>query len=178
MKKYIGIFSGIILALSLGFVSAQVNGGLSTCISWNHDANGNNTTCAQYIGVSTGGVQTNGAQTVGTPGTPAYQQGVNGARQTNTADLSFVSSLLAQIGGIVKMLPPILMGVAVVAFFWFLIRYFITDAAEDKSKAVKNMGYSLAAIFVMVTLWGIIAFFGDAIGLNPNVQVSAPQLPH
>ena len=70
------------------------------------------------------------------------------------------------------------MGVAVVAFFWFLIRYFITDAAEDKSKAVKNMGYSLAAIFVMVTLWGIIAFFGDAIGLNPNVQVSAPQLPH
>ena len=208
MKKYIGVISGIIFALSIGIASAQVTGNLGTCVIWNKTCSqyeigsdgkrtGNclkevNTTCKQWVGVSGGGTNGNGGSSAGSSGggVPVMngnQQVSNQSsivrgqtqRQSTTADLSFVTNLLAQAGGIISMLPKLLMGVAVVMFFVFLIRFFIIDAdkAEDKQKAVKGMGYSLAAIFVMVTLWGIIAFFGDAIGLNPTATVYAPQLP-
>jgi hypothetical protein len=175
------------LALSMGIAYAQITGGGAqvTCIRYNPDGS-----CAQTA--VSGNIQVGGPRGATTPptgvpgapggmvGSPAYQQGGVGPRQQQTADLSFVSNLLAQFGGIIAMLPKLLLGVAVVLFFWYLIRYFIIDADKDgeaRSKAVKGMGLALAGIFVMVTLWGIIAFFGDAIGLNPNVQVNAPQLP-
>ena len=181
MKKYIGVISGIMFALSIGIAAAQITGGgvQVTCVRYNQ-----NGTCAQTgvsANISGGGARVGGG-TVGGPvggvgGVPAYQTGGQVQRQSQTADLSFITNLLAQFGGIISLLPRLLLGVAVVLFFWYLIQYFITDGADDKSKAVKRMSYSLAAIFIMVTLWGIIAFFGDAIGINPNVQVSAPQLP-
>ena len=97
----------------------------------------------------------------------------------NQADLSFFRNLIGGVGGLVTMLPPILLGVAVVVFFFYLIKYLIAgknDPAEKK-KALTSMIYALVAIFIMVTLWGIVAFFGDFIGINPNVQVNAPALP-
>ncbi|MDQ1282082.1 MAG: hypothetical protein QG630_433 [Patescibacteria group bacterium] len=189
MKKYIGVISGIILALSMGIAYAQITGGGAqvTCIRYNPDGS-----CAQravsgniQVGGGSGGVgpgANNGAPNTsgGMGGSPAYQQGGAGPRQQQTADLSFISNLLAQFGGIIAMLPKILLGVAVVLFFWYLIKYFIIDADKDgeaRSKAVKGMGLALAGIFVMVTLWGIIAFFGNALDINPNAQVNAPQLP-
>ncbi len=180
MKKYIGVISGIIFALSIGVASAQITGGgiQVTCVRYNQDGS-----CAQ-TGVS-GNIQTgggNGAATVGPAGgvpvggVPAYQQG-QAQRQSQTADLSFIGNLLAQFGGIISLLPKLLLGVAVILFFWFLIKYFITESPDEKGVAVKRMGYSLAAIFIMVTIWGIIAFFGNAIGINPTTTVNAPQLP-
>jgi hypothetical protein len=189
MKKYIGVISGIIFALSIGIASAQITGGGAqvTCVRYNTDGS-----CAQtavsgniQVGGPRGGPVGAPGGAVGTPGgmvggTPAYQQGSTGPRVQQTADLSFVANLLAQMGGIIALLPKLLLGVAVVLFFWYLIKYFIIDADKDgeaRSKAVKGMSLALAGIFIMVTLWGIIAFFGEAIGLNPNVQVNAPQLP-
>ncbi len=181
MKKYISIFSGLLLALSLNTALAQ-SGGVNVsgiCLERN-DAG----VCIRYGNVSVGTNQVGlpGQQTVQQTGqqpvaNSAYSAAQYNRTQSQGADLSFIANLLAQVGGIVRMLPPILMGVAVVIFFWFLIQYFISNKPEDRSKNVVGMGYSLAAIFVMVTLWGIIAFFGDAIGINPNVQVNAPQLP-
>lgn len=179
MKKYIGVISGIMFALSIGIASAQITGGgvQVNCVRYNPDGS-----CAQTGvsgNISVGGTRagiTTGANG-GMAGNPAYQQGASGMRQTQTADLSFITNLLAQFGGIISLLPKLLLGVAVVLFFFYLIKYFITEVPDEKNLAVKRMGFALAAIFIMVTLWGIIAFFGDAIGLNPNVQVSAPQLP-
>ncbi len=184
MKKYIGVISGIIFALSIGIASAQITGGGAqvTCIRYNQDGS-----CAQtavsgniQVGGPRGG-PVGGNPTVGGPGvagTPAYQQGQI-QRQSQTADLSFIGNLLAQFGGIIALLPKLLLGVAVVLFFYYLIRYFIIDAdkTDKRSEAIKGMGMALAGIFIMVTLWGIIAFFGDAIGLNPTATVNAPQLP-
>ena len=103
-----------------------------------------------------------------------YQRGNTGA------DLSFFSNLVVSAGSIIKLLPPILMSLAVVVFFWSLIQMIRAkkDGKEEETKKyTSQMGWSLVALFVMVTLWGIIAFAGDIIGINPNVQVSAPALP-
>lgn len=108
----------------------------------------------------------------------------NSGRTVGTqADLSFFKGFLMSAGSIIAMLPPILMGLAVVVFFWYLIQFIINKnkgsggGKDENKKNASGMAYSLLAIFVMVTLWGIIAFFGDAIGINSNVQVTAPTLP-
>lgn len=192
MKKYIAVFAGLVLALSLGAASAQItSGGVNVqCVRWNPDG-----TCAQHqtnVNIGTGSGPTQGQYPAGQYPAgqypagqqqqvmPAYMQGQN-TRQMGSqmADLSFFGNLIAGTGGLVRMLPPILLGVAVVVFFFFLIRYLIAGKADpaEKKKHMKNMMYSLIAIFVMVTLWGIIAFAGDIFGINPNVAVTAPTLP-
>jgi hypothetical protein len=186
MKKYFGVLAGLVLALSMSFASAQITGGgvQVVCVRYNQDGScaqtaisGNVVTGSGSSGsVNTGGGTGGGA--VNTSGGPAYQQGQY-QRGAGTADLSFVANLIAQVGGIVRLLPPILTGIAVIAFFVYLIRYFLIskDNADNKKKDLSGMMYSLLAIFVMVALWGIIAFFGDAIGINPNTTVRSVQLP-
>lgn len=189
IRKYLGVFLAFGILFSLGFAAAQITGGgvQVTCVRYNADGSCAQTAVGANVNVgsprtgtgvgNTGTPGINGNQPVYT-GQSAYNQG-NYQRTTQTADLSFVGNLINQIGGIIRLLPPILMGAAVVVFFWNLIKYVIIDKdkAEGKKKAQTVMGWSLAAIFVMVALWGIIAFFGDAIGINPNVQVNAPTLP-
>src|SRR3989344_207097 len=44
---------------------------------------------------------------------------------------------------------------AIVVFFWGLIRYLV-EAGEEKAKGLQIMFYGVLAIFVMVSIWGII----------------------
>lgn len=206
MKKYFAIIASLALFVSVSIASAQITGGNVQCVRYNNDgscaqwsvgitagtgpttptgptggAGGGTLTCpAGYVLQNVGGqprcVPTQQQQV------PAggYVQGQNprqlGAQQ---ADLSFINGLLGQTSSIVRMLPALLIGIAVVVFFVFLIKFVIgaKDDATKKKAAQTGMLYSLGAIFIMVALWGIIAFFGDIIGINPNVQVTAPTLP-
>ncbi|OGG52000.1 hypothetical protein A3C18_04170 [Candidatus Kaiserbacteria bacterium RIFCSPHIGHO2_02_FULL_54_11b] len=45
--------------------------------------------------------------------------------------------------------------VAIVVFFWGLIKYLMV-AGEEKSEGLQIMFYGVIAIFVMVSIWGII----------------------
>src|SRR3990167_3646996 len=44
---------------------------------------------------------------------------------------------------------------AIVVFFWGLIKYLV-NAGEQKSEGLQIMFYGVVAIFVMVSIWGII----------------------
>ena len=44
---------------------------------------------------------------------------------------------------------------AIVVFFWGLIRY-VLASGEEKSNALQIMFYGIITIFVMVSIWGII----------------------
>lgn len=173
MNKIIKLFLTISLASSLVLVSAQITGGNAGCYT---DPNTGKVVCNVGIQGTIGGgngqqprpgytLCPNGTQvpqgypcTNGTQGNvpvqnQAYTQG-NYNRQNNMANLSFFGNLINGVGGIVRLLPPILLGVAVVAFFFFLLRYLISgknDAAKRK-EAIRNLLYSLLAIFVMVAL--------------------------
>lgn len=173
MNKIIKLFLTISLASSLVLVSAQITGGNAGCYT---DPNTGKVVCNVGIQGTVGGGNgqqprpgytqcPNGTQvpqgypcTTGTQGNvpvqnQAYTQGQYN-RQSNMADLSFFGNLINGVGGIVRLLPPILLGIAVVVFFFFLIRYIIggkNDPAKKKD-ALKGLLYSLLAIFVMVAL--------------------------
>ena len=97
----------------------------------------------------------------------------------NQVNGTHLLSLLALAQTVVNRLSPILVTVALLAFFWFLIK-FIWKGAESpstKNEAAKGMGYSILALFVMVSIWGIIAMMQSILGVTPIKQPDVPILP-
>ena len=71
------------------------------------------------------------------------------------AQLDGIGNLVSRLGAIIRNLIPVLLGLAVVVFFWGIIQYLFTDAKEKGSKL---MFWGVIAIFVMVSIWGLIRF--------------------
>lgn len=78
-----------------------------------------------------------------------------------------IEELIGYARDLVKSLIILVAGIALLAFFWGLAK-FIFKAGDEKAQAEgKNiMKWGLIALFVMVSVWGIIGFFQDELGLN------------
>ena len=88
-------------------------------------------------------------------------------------------NLLGLISRIIGALVPITVTIAVLAFFFYLVRFILVggQSAEGKSANLKGMGYSILAIFVMVSIWGIIALMGNILGVSQGGSVPIPSVP-
>jgi hypothetical protein len=68
----------------------------------------------------------------------------------------------------------LLYAAAFVAFFWGLIQYILnTEDAKKREQANSWMVWSVVALFVMVSLWGIVFLLVRTFGVTPSV---IPQL--
>jgi hypothetical protein len=110
---------------------------------------------------------------------------IGGGSAVNQTQGQINGSALLQLLGLAQIivirLVPFLIGLAVVAFFWFLVTYIWgnNDKPEDKAKNARSMGWSILAIFVMVSVWGIITFIATltGIGHGGGGDSFAPRLP-
>ncbi len=82
-----------------------------------------------------------------------------------------IGNLIKQIGGWVADLIPIMMSLAVLAFFWGLAKWLFTDGAEGKGEGLKIMMYGILAVFVMASLGGIVAFLQRSTNTGQNTGV-------
>ena len=87
--------------------------------------------------------------------------------------------LLALAQTLVARFVPFLIGLAVLVFFWFLIEFIWKGAADPakRGEALKGMGLSVLALFVMVSIWGLIGFFGNLVGINQGGNIPVPGVP-
>lgn len=94
-------------------------------------------------------------------------------------NLSFLTTLIAQIKNILKLVIPLLVTVAVIVFFVELIKYIKSEGdADAKQKALKGIFMSLIAIFIMLAFMGIINLINNALGGNLVGQdITNQQLP-
>jgi hypothetical protein len=149
MKKALSFFSMVIVSATLA--SAQVIN----------------------VGGTAGGVPVTGSTANGgviNIGVQAAQGQVNGGP---------LLQLLALAQTIVSRLGIFAVGVAVLAFFWFLI-LFIWKGREDgaeKTRSLAGMGYAILAIFVMVSIWGIVGALGGIFGIGQGGSVPIPGIP-
>ena len=60
---------------------------------------------------------------------------------------------------------------AIVVFFWGLIKYIASGASEGKSQGLSIMLWGIIAIFVMVSLWGIIRVLQSTFGVQNNQAI-------
>jgi succinate dehydrogenase/fumarate reductase cytochrome b subunit len=90
-----------------------------------------------------------------------------------TTLIQFASCILAK--GII----PLLVSVAVVAFIYGIIQFFLNPENEEKRKAGKSyMLWGIIALFVMVSFWGLVGILASTFtpGGTPNT-VKIPGLP-
>lgn len=94
------------------------------------------------------------------------------------ADLSGISNLVSQIGGIIAKIIPLMFALAIVYFFWGVIQYIRSAGDPKKADEGKSiMIYGIIGIAVMASLYGLIAWLQGTLGVNPTGTVTLPQIP-
>lgn len=89
-----------------------------------------------------------------------------------------VNTLLLGIKNLVNTALPLVVGLALLFFFWGLARFILSAGNEDAKEKAKNlMIYSIIALFVMVSVWGLVQFIGQALGVNQNVAPGTISVP-
>ena len=79
---------------------------------------------------------------------------------------------LALANRILNGMVGLLILVAILAFFWGLVKYLFSGGGEDKSEGLKLMFYGVIAIFVMVSIWGIIRLLQNTFGVTQNTSIT------
>ena len=67
-----------------------------------------------------------------------------------------LSTLIASIAGYLNQILALLMGFAVVAFVWYIIKYFIRSNEGDRTEAAQYVMWSLIGFFIILSLWGLV----------------------
>ena len=81
---------------------------------------------------------------------------------------------IATISGIINGIIPIVLAIAVLIFFWGLAMYLVNASDSDKRReGINIMFMGIIAIFVMVSIWGIIRILQTTF----KVEQSSPIVP-
>ncbi|MGH7141624.1 MAG: hypothetical protein ACREGH_03270 [Minisyncoccia bacterium] len=90
------------------------------------------------------------------------------------AQLNGIQSLLASVDTIVNVLIPLVMALALLAFFWGLVQALFSGGEEAKKKGRPLMIWGIIILFVMVAVWGIIQFIAGNLGVTTGGSIQAP----
>ena len=82
--------------------------------------------------------------------------------------LQIAQKLLNSIKGIVGTALPIVFALAILAFFWGITKYVFSKSGEGKVEGKGVMLWSLIAIAIMTSLYGIIFLAQKTIGVDPG----------
>ena len=88
-----------------------------------------------------------------------------------------VGRLLDIFGSLVNRSIAILVALALAVFFWGLVRYLFKLGGDKGAENGKSlMVYGIVALFVMVSVWGIINFVSSFFGINTNANQNSTNL--
>jgi hypothetical protein len=80
------------------------------------------------------------------------------------------------IGGLLKPVVPLLIGLAVVLFIYGVLVFMFSEGGEKKEDGKKFMFWGIIGIFVMVSVWGLVAILQGTFNLENTPGVI--QIPH
>lgn len=91
-------------------------------------------------------------------------------------DFGYFNSAITNIGSIINTLLPIVVAAALLFFFYGLAKFVLAAGEEDaKDEGKRIMIWGVVALFVMVSVWGLVAFLGDLVGVDQGQ--SLPNVP-
>ena len=97
---------------------------------------------------------------IGLISTPVVSLAANGV------DTTYVDSLIRATGRILNGAILVLISGAIVWFIWNVIRYTMSKDLEKKTEAKQQMIWGIVGLAVCVSIWGIIALFRGAFGID------------
>lgn len=84
-------------------------------------------------------------------------------------------TILDEISRLIGLATPIVVALALLYFFWGLANY-ILNSGDDKKKdeGKRIMIWGIIALFVMVSVWGIVNVIQDTFNINSQQSVNVP----
>ena len=96
------------------------------------------------------------------------------------SNLGYFSSFFRSLSDIINnILVPLVFGLALLTFFWGVLKYFIfsSDDEEKRKEGRQLMLYGIIGFVVMVAIWGIVGVLTNALGIGGNNSVTLPTIP-
>jgi len=94
------------------------------------------------------------------------------------SDLGNVEEFIESIGELVNLLIPIVFALALLFFLWGLAKYIFAAGNEEAKESGKRiMIWGIIALFIMASVWGIVAFLQDLFGVT-ETTIDIPQSPN
>lgn len=88
-----------------------------------------------------------------------------------------LSAWVDTIGNLIGLATPIVVALALVVFFWGLVTYiFGLGGEESKKSSISIMVYGAIALFVMISISGIIGVLQDTFDVNQNTPLKPPKV--
>jgi hypothetical protein len=79
------------------------------------------------------------------------------------AQTDAISSFIRNVLGLTQRLVPTLIGLALALFLWGVLRYLFSKDGPGKKEARDFMMWGIVALFVMVSVWGLVRIVQDVI---------------
>jgi hypothetical protein len=94
------------------------------------------------------------------------------------AALGGIKGYITDIGRIVEALTVVAAGAALLVFFWGLVK-FITKAGDEGAveEGRRLMLWGIVALFVMVSVWGLVQFLNTELGIGTGNAPAIPTFP-
>ncbi len=81
------------------------------------------------------------------------------------ASAQSLEGTLSTVSNLINTAIPLILALAVLYFFWGLANYIL--AADEKKEEGKNiMIYGIIALFVMVSIWGLVRMLQNTFGVQ------------
>jgi fumarate reductase subunit D len=96
------------------------------------------------------------------------------------AAINNLNDIFVFIRNILNTILPIIIALTVVYFVWGMFQVFMASDEEKKEKAKSTVIYGVIALFVMISIWGLVNILYNTFGLsNTNRSGDAVnQLPN
>lgn len=93
-------------------------------------------------------------------------------------DLEGLDTLAQSIGNLVDTALPIVVGIALLGFFYGLAKFIFSASDPEKQKEGRSiMIWGVVALFVMVSVWGLVNFIGDSTDIGQDDLNEVPTVP-
>ncbi len=104
---------------------------------------------------------------------------VPAAAFAQTLNFEQLNTPITSLSNIINRLIPLIIGAAVLVFLWGVLKYVISgDDAEKRADARWFMVWGVVALFVMVSVWGLVRILQNTLGVGSNTGAPGfPQVP-
>jgi len=97
--------------------------------------------------------------------------GVNNANRN-------LDTFLVKIQQWINVIMPIIIALALLYFLWGVLRYMMASGDEGKRKEAQSvMLFGIIALFVMVSVWGLVSFLASTLGIDQGGTVGPTDIP-
>jgi Type IV secretion system pilin len=88
----------------------------------------------------------------------------------------WVDAVVTGMGGLIgNVIIPTLAVIAIALFLWGAV-LFIAQAGNETARAAgkQKMMWGVAGLFILITVWGIVALITEIAGVGPATSITAP----